>query len=513
MLNLQEMAQTAQKVIQQLQDLATQTVGVDVMWFRVIPKENSEDLIFQEYTLSGVDCPKIVKVVLTQSDFNPGGYITTMFGLEYESNMEINVPISEWQEIYGKDTMPQRDDFVYIQIYNKMFQVKSSNIIYGIGSAPMYFRISLGKYIPTRSVEMPQNIADSIDEMTVSQEKLFGKEISEEVIDITMPMQTDYNVETYVDPMKDFDMDSITHEKLTALNGNIVGYAYYNMSIAEKPVIYNISAQYLPDDERNHWIFSCWFKFYDPNSSNEEKPVRSFSLHTKDKQYAYFRISTPLKLYEGDLVTVMRGKLISVSGEIVTLKCENGFFVKVPVSSFNKAEKQLTGWYKSGTYRISKRAVYNLIRTDNDTISVNVNKMENSISVKFGNSSKTFTSKKMIDFDKWGYLCIDFSNAETHLIYQQIALDGQRHMYMDEIFNDNIKNVKKSGDFEFDNIILDSAQTPVQIRNIRIYMNEYPVEETYKLDMMKATVPLESKMIICDGPRVPDTGEFVSPVR
>ena len=45
-----------------LNSAATQVAGVDVMWFRLQPDKRSQDVIFQSYTLYGVeDCPLSLK--------------------------------------------------------------------------------------------------------------------------------------------------------------------------------------------------------------------------------------------------------------------------------------------------------------------------------------------------------------------------------------------------------------------------------------------------------------------
>lgn len=507
------MVQNAAKgIIQQLQSIATEMVGLEALWFRNVPEKDSEDIILQEYTLSHVECPREIKVITSQSDYNPGAFVATLFSVDYEANMEINVPIEDWRNIYGSDTMPQQNDIVYIKIWHKIYEVKSSCVVYQAGSIPMYYKISLGKYVPNRATAMPEHIAESFDEMMVSQEELFGEKISEEVGDTTAPRETNYNTHTYVDPEKDFDIDSITNDKFIALDGNIVGYAYYDMAKAEQPVTYYVSTQYSPDNERNHFIYTCWFRINE-TESKEEKPCRVFSLYQKDKQFAYFRISTQLRLAEGDTVTVSRGRLISVTGEIVRLDCENMFFVKVPIGQVNQMNKKLTNWYESGSFRVSKNSTVTLLKSLDDNFFVKTNVQENNVSVRFGNIKKTFKSKKDIDFTKWIYLAIDFTSNYVEIVMQQLDRDGLGELYMKPLIEETSKAAIPANDFEIDTLQIDAAETGLNIRNIRIYLNEYPMEETYKIDMFTSVARNESKMLLADGPRNPDTGMFYSPVR
>lgn len=508
------MAQSARDILSQLQQVAAQTVGIDALWFRNVPELNSEDIILHEYTLSHVECPKQIKVVVTQSDYNPGAFVVGLFSVDYESNLEINIPVADWHNIYGTDTMPQKDDIVYLQIWNKLYEVKSSNVVYAVGSNPMYFKVSLGKYAPSRATAMPEDIADSFSEMTVSEETLFGNVISEEVGDVTVPRETDFNTHTYVDPEKDFDIPSIVSDKFTGLDGNIIGYAYYDMSKAEQPVTYYLTTTFSPENSRSHLIFTCWFRIQTPeDAKKEEKPLRIFSLYSKDKKFAYFRISTMLKLQEGDTVTVTRGRAISVSGEIVKLNCENSFFVKVPTTQVNQMNKKLTNWWESGSFNISKNMTYNLIKTTDDSFFVNTNVQMSNLSVKFHNINKTFTSKKTIDFSKWTYLALDFTSKTVTVIMEQLDRDGLGQLFMNPIFNETQKAAIPAEEFELDTFQIDAPGTPLNIRNIRIYLNEYALDDIYKIDQLTPVTRNESKAVLADGPRNPDTGMFYSPVR
>ena len=51
-IDMNAMAASVYNTVMQLQQSATQMVGLDVLWCRALPYENSEDVIVQEYTLS-----------------------------------------------------------------------------------------------------------------------------------------------------------------------------------------------------------------------------------------------------------------------------------------------------------------------------------------------------------------------------------------------------------------------------------------------------------------------------
>ena len=85
-ININEMAQSAYNIIQNLQQQAVATVGLDIMYFRATPHQNSEDaVIFQEYTLYNVeDCGHQMKIIMTDTSYSLGDYNVGLFGIEYQ---------------------------------------------------------------------------------------------------------------------------------------------------------------------------------------------------------------------------------------------------------------------------------------------------------------------------------------------------------------------------------------------------------------------------------------------
>jgi hypothetical protein len=81
-------------------------VGLDVLWCRALPYENSEDVIVQEYTLSNVDCPKPLKVITDKTDYQAGTFTFGALGIDFDSDLSISINLPDWEAVYGKDTMP-----------------------------------------------------------------------------------------------------------------------------------------------------------------------------------------------------------------------------------------------------------------------------------------------------------------------------------------------------------------------------------------------------------------------
>ena len=514
-LNLQEMAASAYSIIQNLQQQAMNTVGLDVLYCRATPEINSEDVILQEYTLTniGLECPQALKVLTANSDYNAGNFTIDLFGINYDAPLEINITISDWNALFGETTMPQAGDVLYIKILHKLFEVKSSQVIYGVASMPQYYKCQLVKYNPVASRKETEEFRSSIEELTVTQEDLFGEAISQDVADAVVDVETSYNNTTMVDPLKDYDMDSVVIEDLIGTDGNRISSAYYDMALASEKVIYHVKASYSAEYERSHWIFTVWFRSNpDSASSSSEYSVRSLSYYMKDKKDWYFKITSTGNLHIGDIVTISRGSLVSIEGEIVDLKCEDTLGIKFRNADVQRLNRKLTGWYEKGNFKLSNASRFNIIRSDNDSFSINVNCTLKRISVNFGGQERKFDTGKT-DLTKWCYMAVDMSMNEIRLVLNQLDTDANDTIILRERVDSKLKTISMVPDFEFESLEIDSVDTTLNIRNIRLYENEYPMEDTYKLDMYSEVTRNASKLIVVDGPVPPVEGMFYSPVR
>ena len=338
-IDINEIIKSAYGTVLEIQQAATETVGINCLWARATPVINSEDVILQEYTLTevGLECPKIVKAIVSNTDYNAGEYTIDLFNLQYVQPLEINVTIQEWANIFGSTTMPQKGDVLYIDLYNKLFEVQSSELMYTIAALPTYYKVILSKYSPTQSRRETEEFRESVEDLTVSQTELFGDLISEEVADNNVTVETAYNNTTYVDPQKDFDIDSIEVHQLYGMNHNLISNAYYNFINTDIDIVYHTDLIYECAAERNHLIYSCWCS----NKQNTIKTgnIKALSFYSKDATNWYFVIGTTFKLNIGDVITITRGNLLKINAEVVPLDCQPGYGIAIKTADMAKANK------------------------------------------------------------------------------------------------------------------------------------------------------------------------------
>ena len=84
---------------------------------------------------------------------------------------------------------------------------------------------------------------------------------------------------------------------------------------------------------------------------------------------------------------------------------------------------------------------------------------------------------------------------------------------MDNILDNEYKSATNAGEFDFESLIIKGMETSLNIRNIRLYENEYPIEDKYEQDMFNEISRNASKLFLVDAPNVKDGKPFISPAR
>lgn len=508
-LDLNAIAQSAYNAIMEIQNAASELVGVECLWARAIPVMDAADVVLQEYTLHNVEEPRTINVINQNNDYNPGNLSIDLFGVEYEQPLEINITMTEWNKVYSSDSMPQKGDIVYIQIYHKLFQVTSSTQVFSVGANPMYYKCQLKKYVPSADRKENDIFKESREEITTSQEILFGDLISQEVADNNNTVETGYNNTTFVDPVKSFDIESIIENQIYGASANIISNAYYNFKIAKQNITYNENLIYEISAERNHLIYSCWFK--NENTDIETGKVIKLTYFSKDRSYWNFIIGSSLKLNIGDTVTITRGSLLKITGEVVVLPCEDSIGIRFKTPDITKANRKLTGWYDNPqSLKIYKAVTYNLLSGYDEADKTILNISYTQSELIFNINGKTKTNPITLQNDTWHYIMIDISPDNIHYIINDLKKSAKS--YVDKIIYD--KNIKiENDDFTVNYFSIENMEKDIYMCNIRLYENEYPMGDEYNYDMYSPVVRNASKLIFVDTPNVPNKSMFISPIR
>lgn len=514
-LNLQETAASIYQTTLNLNQSVTQMIGLDAIWCRLLPYDNGEDVIVQEYTLHQYECPRDIKVVSNNSNFNVGNFTIDLFGIKQAESLEISIDVETWKSVYGENTMPQKGDFILISLLHRPYEVVSSTPVHTIGQKLTSWKCMLGEWKHAASRAESEDFRISIDELTNAQDRLFGDTISKEVADAVNDVETAYNTTTYVDPFKDFDMNSIIVEDIYGAERTLVSAAYYAFSKATKPVTYNYPgnqqiATYDPSSKQNKWIYSCWFKC--DNDTTDSAGIK-LTLQAKDTEYWYFNVVSKKKLEYGEKISIYRGSFITLNGEVDKDGCETGWILKFAASDCLKANKKYPKFWESGVWKLKAKKEYNLFTAYNAgkiILKFNVNG-DNSIMFKCGDITKQINVKNL-NLNDWNYIAVEMSPISVRFLIINPEFSTGEKRIIDRILIDeklpiNIKT------FSIDSASLNNVRLGFNMTNIRLFENEYEFGDAYKQDMYSQVVRNASKLILVDTPKPANDMSFVTPIR
>lgn len=505
--NYNEIAQSLYSLMQNINTAVSESVGLDVLWFRAVPADKSEDVIFQEYTLLNVECGKELKAVANKTDYNPGALSIDLFGVSYPTDFEVSVDMNTWKSVYGDNSMPQKDDIVYVKMLHKLYEVKTSTVNYTIAEQPTSYNVVLCKYNPTVSRRESESLRQSIDDLTVSREELFGTAISDVVADITDPIEFDGFTTTHIDSLKEYEKESILQERVE-VDTNIIAEAVYDMSKVSKPITYNVSMEY---NNANYVYFSCWAKIKSGNSNkNEVFAVKSMEIGSKGKTETTVKICIPHKMESGKSVVLFRGSLLTIEGYVskVEDKISGKYEVTIKNSEYYKANKKLSNWVETGGWKIKVPEVseYNLLSSKNGNFDFNLK--DNKLTLKIGSTYKEFELPEKVNLSNWNYYGIEVTPESTVNVYVRSTYTYRGMMKSKQVFSTQAQLRFKefnSGDFYIDNV-----GAGIEMFNIRLYENETQLSETQvALDSQSRYVENASKLIFVDAPNVDNKMNYI----
>ena len=508
LINLQEIAANLYQTTLNMNKSVTQMIGLDAIWCRLLPYDNGEDVIVQEYTLHQYECPKNIKVVSNNASYNVGNFTIDLFGIKNAETLEISIDIDTWKETYGSDSIPQKGDFVLISLLHRPYEVISSTAVHTIGQKITAWKCVLGEWKHTASRKETEDFHISIDELTNSQDRLFGDQISKEVADAVNEVETAYTTTTYVDPYKDFDMNSIIVDTIYGKDKNIISNAYYSFNDVSKPVTYKIDAEYNTSEKENKWIYSCWFR----GMSNPNGIGIKLTFQTKDNDYWYFNVSIKHKLEYGQKISLHRGAQIVLNGEVDMDQCSDTWIIKIPAAECLGANKRFPKFWENGIWKLKIKYEYNLLTLRNNNknvIVINVTS-DNCIMFKYNDLLKQLNVKNLC-LDNWNYFAIQISPKSIAIKIVDVNIDilnnYEEHLIIDEKVPINIKT------FTFNSAVINNNNVKFDITNIRLFENEYEFGDAYKQDMYSQVVRNASKLILVDTPNAPNNMSFKTQIR
>lgn len=409
-------ARFANTILASLNAGAAQTAGVDVMYFRATPDKRSQDVIFQSYTLYGVeDCPLNFRAVYSDTGYDDAAITYNIMGLNFSIPMTLDIALKTWVDVTGNDgTIPQEHDVVYIPMTRKLMEVVSMTPVKQIAGQLTSYKINLGIYKPTRSRIVGENLRDSIAQSTTNLEERFGDDIDKTLHNIVDPDQLSIHSSDSQDPQKTvtptkssesgtLNVRSIIEYDLV-VDGHKIAKSYYDMSVETGIVVkYKRGDVFTSEDSR---CLSFWMRTHG-NGESVIKNLKNNSLVKKDGNY-YLVTTVGKKFSPGESVIIKRG-VITIPGTV-----ENTKKIKLNEEVVKKLNKMNPAWYELPGFSLSKDDSVNVMTGGDFSISV---KGGNAISIKNKENEKIIQLSVTLEDMLWYGIIINIGKEFSVDVY------------------------------------------------------------------------------------------------
>jgi len=223
--------------------------GHETTYYRALPQGRSKDVFLMEYSLYDHDDGRCVKVVVPNNQFPDNKLNMGPFGVDFELPFEIEIDKDYFQKIFGDGSGPQKRDVLYFPRTNRIYEVSSSYLFRDFMNEPLYFKVNLIKWLPKSNAENSETLT-SLEELTVSADKLFNDLIHDDEVKTTNPQQytpariVDDPVRFYVAPQQEIGDENLLNYY------TVVAEYYYKMEslLDEQKLVVNMDTSLLTKD-------------------------------------------------------------------------------------------------------------------------------------------------------------------------------------------------------------------------------------------------------------------------
>lgn len=485
-------AKFANSMLANINASAAETVGVDVMYFRLKPDKRNQDIIFQTYTLYGVeDCPLKFKAVYSDTGYDDAAITYNIMGLEYSVPLTLDIAVNTWYKITNYDgTLPQRGDIVFIPISNKLVEVVSMTPVKAVGAQVTSYKINCSIYKPNRSRVVGENLKTSIEENTVNLDSIFGKAIDETLKDIVddknLSMFDSSHKDKYKEVSKSDQEDKIEVINIIShdleIDGHIISRAYYDGAVNTtngKIVTYKTKDELSENTRR---CLSCWFNITEAQPSRN---IKSITVEYSNNEY-HLVLDAVKKFNLNDDIVIERGN-ICIPGKVINL---SPYTIKVDSFMLKDISSMMPNWAQLPGYIIRKDNVYNILSANgSNTMSISI-KAERFISLNIDNKETLYKLSANIKPLKWYAIII---NIGSNITIDVFSAENGLH---------KVSSVSKNNTLQkemcFDSYFIKNS--PLKITNIRLYDVENTELNKQLIDLVTFNIPNDSHAIINDSP-------------
>jgi hypothetical protein len=272
---------------QTLNNFTNKMYGLDVSYFKVEPDAQSTDNILKQYGIYETVENQCIRVLTDSNEYPESRFNFNPFGIDFEGELELLIEYNYFQEVFGAGAQPNRHDFIYASLNNRLYEVTSVYLYRWLMLQPGWWKLSCKKYEERSNVKKPENVLDFLDEKTTGTEDVVEPEKTEEIEDVTNPKQQE--IETFSKTIQRSAVEDnlvITNEHLinnyTTITQNVYqNYSVYNQFKAPVPVVEYEKQATLNQDQ--NLTFTTWFRLQELNKNYKPNEFPSDFINSISK--------------------------------------------------------------------------------------------------------------------------------------------------------------------------------------------------------------------------------------
>ena len=495
-----------------------QLIGMEVRWFRAVPQQRSQDVIFQEYTLSNVeDTPLCLRVVLPDGNFPDSKYNFDLYGLEYEVPLEVHIDKAYWESIAGAGTAPQKMDVVYFAVPNKLYEVISSYLLRGFMEQETTWKLNLRKYNPKASRREGDALTKTIEEYTVSEGEIFGEKIASDVQKLQDDKQMSPFNSTERDKYKSMDKDLYIATSKLEIYGVVVAESFYDLGSSNfyDAVVYNCGDNITTKDDR---CITAWtmidpgpVKFYNVADSSGLVYDSTLPGGANYKLKISSRINAVLENAPqlGDNIEISRPGALNFYAEIIDDLPDNVYYIKIDEPVIDHLASIKSNWNEAAGYKMKVQNSVSILDGRNGEssgfkVDIHANQY---IKIIYGNQEHISIMTDKLNDREWYGIIVNIGNSwgqYNTAVYQQHPSDTVSKLK--NIFYDTLDFTPE--DTEVIEYTINKG--PSYLTNLRLYVATME-EEKQANELLSYFVKDGDQLIIGDNAdpkfRAPYTGQ------
>ena len=486
-----------------LNSAINQMIGYEVRWFRAVPQQRSQDVIFQEYTLFNVeDTPLCIKVVLPDGNFPDSKYNYDLMGLEYEVPLEVQIDKKYWETMAGRGTAPQKKDIVYFAIPNKLYEVVSAYLLRGFYEQETTWKINLRKYQPQAARKEGDVLTQTIDQYTVSEAEIFGEKLDSDIKKLEDDKQMSPFNSTERDMYKSMDPDLYIASSKLEIYGTVIAESFYDLGTSRyfDAVTYKGCDKISVEDDR---CITAW-TMIDPGAVKEYDVVR-IEAKTNLPYPANYEVQINKKINPalentpgiGDNLEISRPGALNFYAELVDDVSNNTYYVKVDEPVVEYLDSIKTTWANAKGYKMKVQNPVSILDGINDSESTGfkVNIYANQyIKIVYGSQEHIAVITDKLYDKEWYGIIVNIGNTwgqyNTH-VYKQHPNDQKTKLQ--SIFYETMNFTPEATNVDYYSI----NKGPSYLTNIRLYVSTMEEEKQIE-ELQRYFIPDGDQAIIAD---------------